>query len=75
MSPPNNVRPFRKFQQSEYESTGTYHYFGGISLGKWKVFRVTVADPGEKLAATETNNEGVTSLAAAWTDRATLTYE
>lgn len=74
MSPPNPVRQHRTFRQSEYARTDTYHYFGGISLGKWKIIRVTVADPGEKLAATEANNEGTTSLATAWTNRASLTY-
>lgn len=53
----------------------TYYYYGGTdSNGDWKINRynrTTLA----KTSATESNNGAYLTLAAAWADRTTLTYE
>lgn len=64
-SPPNYV------EATEYDYDGTYTYFGSEATD-WRINRYTSA--GVKTTANESNNGSYGSLAAAWVDRATLTY-
>jgi hypothetical protein len=68
------TRPIKPVRWTEYEATGTYHYYGRELSSGWQIKRVTVADPVEILTATEANNDTIDNLAAAWSDRASLTY-
>jgi len=69
------TRPIKPVKWTLYEATGTYHYYGRELPSGWQIKRVTVANPVEHLVATEANNDTIDNLAAAWSDRASLTYE
>ena len=58
---------------TETEDGATYEYYGGTDLsGDWKINRFDSSYT--KTSATQANNAGYSTLAAAWTDRETLTY-
>jgi hypothetical protein len=69
------TRPIKPVRWTEYEATGTYHYYGRELSSGWQIKRVTVSNPVEHLVATEANNDTIDNLAAAWSDRTTLIYE
>ena len=57
------------------DKDSSYFYFGGEeSSGDWKINRYPVSDVSTKESATEAANSSYATLAAAWTDRTTLTY-
>jgi len=62
---------FNQFQASSLsDDDASYMYFGDVS---WRIRRVLRTD-GTALEADMANNGGYGTLAAAWPDRATLTY-
>jgi len=70
----NKLREIGTIAFSEYESGVTHVYHGGTdSNGNWAIYRydnTTVV----RTIANQINNIGTTTLASAWTNRATLTY-
>lgn len=55
--------------------SATYYYFGGIdSNGNWKINRYLKTNLNSKSTATISNNGSYSTLGAAWTDRASLSY-
>lgn len=56
-------------------TNATYYYYGGTNGdGDWQINRFTKASLSTKVVATESNNGSYGNLAAAWTDRTSLTY-
>ena len=61
------------FQATNFEETSTLYYYGGLLNNAWKINKFTKSGL-TRTSATQSNNSGVTTLSAAWTSRASLTY-
>lgn len=70
----------RFYVQTTDTTTSTeYYYYGGNVGAAWQVHRYLHDDPADPLymipqIAQQSNNSSVTTLTAAWADRAALTY-
>jgi hypothetical protein len=74
MATPLVMRVQKPGDWTKYVATDTYHYFGGIVDGKWKINRISVTNPLDMQSATVDNNSSVISLDDAWVSQS-LNYE
>jgi hypothetical protein len=66
---------FLDVSETDFPREGTYLYYGGNRIGgDWAINRFLQADLDTMVVADESNNGSYQTLAAAWPDRATLTY-
>lgn len=66
--------PFLEIASVDLDDATYYYYGGRTSLNAWQINRYPKADLSDRRKANEANNGAYTTLAAAWTDRATLVY-